>query len=278
MWLPSNMNKNAVLLENHICLAAENIVRSICNPTLAPVGITFFDYIRVYDNGECWLLSNDNRITQYLFEKKIPIIAPAQQEIITNKFWYFVLPMNGYQKPVHEVKAYFNLAHFINLVERYHGYVEMFCFGTLSTNEGILNFYLNNMDFLEKFKLFFMEKISALVKQCEKNRILLPANMLPPFKGTSCSEKAIDKKIKNNNPILTNIVPQVTLTKKQEDCLSLIIRGKTVKEIAKFFNLSPRTIDSHINALKSKLNCKYKSDIIEKVINIGLVKDSLKWL
>jgi DNA-binding CsgD family transcriptional regulator len=61
------------------------------------------------------------------------------------------------------------------------------------------------------------------------------------------------------------------LTEKQEYCLFLLIRGKTVKEIAKVLSISPRTVESHIEALKIKLRCRSKSEIIEKAIMSGFL-------
>lgn len=59
------------------------------------------------------------------------------------------------------------------------------------------------------------------------------------------------------------------LTEKQENCLFLLLRGRSYKEIAKILAVSPRTIESHIDALKNKLNCYSRADIIEKAINQG---------
>lgn len=70
---------------------------------------------------------------------------------------------------------------------------------------------------------------------------------------------------------LTQISNPFDLTEKQENCLFFLIRGKTIKEIAKIFNVSPRTIESHLAAIKVKLNCISKSDVIEKIINSGLI-------
>lgn len=84
----------------------------------------------------------------------------------------------------------------------------------------------------------------------------------------------IDSKIhgKAQSPICYELLNQHTsfnLTEKQECCLFLMIRGKTAKEIAKILNLSHRTIEGHIDALKYKLNCQRKSEIIEKMLDNG---------
>lgn len=61
------------------------------------------------------------------------------------------------------------------------------------------------------------------------------------------------------------------LTEKQENCLFLLIRGKTLKEIAKILGISYRTVECHVDAIKIKLNCHRKSEIIEKAIDSGFL-------
>ena len=71
--------------------------------------------------------------------------------------------------------------------------------------------------------------------------------------------------------ILDNNHSPLTLTEKQENCLFLLIRGKSIKEIAKILRVSPRTIECHMDALKRKLNCQNKSDLIEQAIDSGFL-------
>ena len=44
-----------------------------------------------------------------------------------------------------------------------------------------------------------------------------------------------------------------------------MIRGKTAKEIAVILNLSPRTIEHHIENIKIKTNSDSKSELIDKM-------------
>ena len=58
-----------------------------------------------------------------------------------------------------------------------------------------------------------------------------------------------------------------TLTSRQEECLFLIARGKSIKEISGIMNISARTVEDHIATLKVKLDSTTKSQMIEKAIN-----------
>jgi DNA-binding CsgD family transcriptional regulator len=84
--------------------------------------------------------------------------------------------------------------------------------------------------------------------------------------------RAVDNKFHNRNLKATTyfLTPPPTpkkLTEKQESCLFLMIRGKTAKEIAKILQVSPRTIECHIEAIKSRLDCQTRSEIIGKAID-----------
>lgn len=86
----------------------------------------------------------------------------------------------------------------------------------------------------------------------------------------------LDNKLlgKNTKPVsytLSDSHCPLPLTEKQENCIFLLIRGKTVKEIAKILGISPRTVESHLEAVKNKLNCQNKSEIIEKAIDSGFL-------
>lgn len=65
--------------------------------------------------------------------------------------------------------------------------------------------------------------------------------------------------------------PYLSLTLRQEECLFFTLKGKTSKEIAKLLKCSHRTIEAHIEAIKVKLNCKTKKQLMEAAINYGLI-------
>lgn len=56
------------------------------------------------------------------------------------------------------------------------------------------------------------------------------------------------------------------LTKREKECIYYLIRGKTAREISQYLKLSPRTVESHIQNLKHKLNVSTKSELIDKII------------
>lgn len=60
------------------------------------------------------------------------------------------------------------------------------------------------------------------------------------------------------------------LSQRHLDCLRLLARGKKTKDIAYALKLSPRTVDHYIEAVKLRLNCDSRSQLIEAAWDLGL--------
>lgn len=58
-----------------------------------------------------------------------------------------------------------------------------------------------------------------------------------------------------------------SLSPRQIDCLYFLVRGFTVKEIAKQISLSPRTVEHYLETIKDKFGCKKRPEIIDKIMS-----------
>lgn len=88
---------------------------------------------------------------------------------------------------------------------------------------------------------------------------------------TKLTDKFGGKKLQPSSYILSQTSKPFQLTGQQENCLFLLIRAKTSKEIAKILRISYRTVEAHIAAIKHTLNCQNKSELIEKSIDQGFL-------
>jgi DNA-binding CsgD family transcriptional regulator len=59
------------------------------------------------------------------------------------------------------------------------------------------------------------------------------------------------------------------LTKRELECIQLIMRGRTAKEMADVLGLSPRTVEFYINNIKSKIGCSKKSKIVDYILGLS---------
>jgi len=59
------------------------------------------------------------------------------------------------------------------------------------------------------------------------------------------------------------------LSSRECECVFLLIRGKSAKEIGALLSLSKRTIESYIENIKNKMDCKNKAEILVKAVLNG---------
>lgn len=62
------------------------------------------------------------------------------------------------------------------------------------------------------------------------------------------------------------------LTQRQSECLYHLIKGMTIKMIAKKLNLSPKTVEHYLRTVKSKLACNNRADLITKGLQLPYIQ------
>jgi DNA-binding NarL/FixJ family response regulator len=60
----------------------------------------------------------------------------------------------------------------------------------------------------------------------------------------------------------------IRLTNRQMECIHLLMKGMTAKDIANELHLSFRTVESYLANIKNRLKCKNKTELIIKLARI----------
>lgn len=63
---------------------------------------------------------------------------------------------------------------------------------------------------------------------------------------------------------------KINLTHREKECLYWLCAGKSAKEIARIFNISPRTVEIHIDHLRIKTKSRTKFELISKMFKVGV--------
>jgi DNA-binding CsgD family transcriptional regulator len=74
------------------------------------------------------------------------------------------------------------------------------------------------------------------------------------------------KKVNFNSCKCEHIIKKYRLSRRESQCLDLILQSKIAKQISKELGLSQRTVERYIETLKSKLDCRTKTDVVIKVL------------
>jgi DNA-binding CsgD family transcriptional regulator len=141
-------------------------------------------------------------------------------------------------------------------IQRIRGFLQ-------ATQIGKRNLHMTENPFFSKEE---MDGIKFLALGKSINEISKDLDVSPYLIDTSLQN------LKGLNKKETNIVPsslQASLSSRQQECLFLLTRGKTAKQTARILGINHRTVQTHIDLLKSKLNCHTKEQLIEKAFDSG---------
>lgn len=73
-----------------------------------------------------------------------------------------------------------------------------------------------------------------------------------------------------NKYYLGESFPGMYLTQREHDCLLALLRGRTVRQVAAYLDLSPRTVEYYVKNMKGKLNCHSRSELLELALRTEL--------
>ncbi len=255
-------------------------VSQICAPLLN-LNITFFSYTKIYKDGSRIDINNSPIAAKNYYENERYMKAVMESDpfAITDKFLLWsIFPED---KAIKTCRDYFNIDYGITIVDKYEDFCELSHFATTRNNYSIVNFYLNNLDILKTFIIYFKDKAQDLIRKFETNKIKIISNendnkekenrLYPNLNIVSSSlKKEFLNSLEINKFFLINNNNEIYLTKRETECLHWCVLGKSASEIAILLNISPRTVESHLSTVKLKLNCTKQSQLVRSYHRIGI--------
>jgi DNA-binding CsgD family transcriptional regulator len=252
-------------------------INSICAPLKDYFGINYFGYWRVFNDGRYILVSN-NRCFQeviacYDFCFRSEYFSEMTQYLYKKELYKKMWPNNvkdGAIKILQENGLYNGF----NIIREKEETIETYFFATDKARPLIKEFYLNNSAVLEEFISYFHKMGYDLCDPSDvrKQGISPYLRKTYPyieniFEGVNLWEK---KKLEFNlliNSKLQEEIKEVTrrnyLSPREFQCLTHISTGKTAKEIALILNISPRTVETHVDKIRLKTTCNTQKEIIQ---------------
>ncbi|MCK4608139.1 MAG: helix-turn-helix transcriptional regulator [Gammaproteobacteria bacterium] len=279
------MSKQTELIvpNNHIALTSVNDVASICQPLFQHTDINVVWYARYYPDDTVTILCSHEGFHKCMLGDMSDIIADWKTlEDITSaspKLWDS--PSNQYSWLVEDVSLSdmlynyanrFNMRSGLEITEKLKDCYEVFWFdSTLNTN--LNSFYFSNIPLLENFILYFREQATHIINKSEKQKIIVPNRRIEYATFMQQTAETINC---NNSNIIT-LHNQLTLKQyplphnrktfnlspKEFNCLHYLARGYSQKEIGRTCGISDRTVESHLDKIKGKLNIHNKKELIE---------------
>lgn len=244
-------------------------------PLLNQFNITWFGYVRLFPDGSRFIINNKKGwLREYL---RNDLQNDCQQTMnldinhqASGKTIYYSLWSCLKNTKVFDFFYEDNIYNGLYVYRKRKEGSEVFSFATSRNNVSANDFYMNNIEFLNCFIYLFKDKFSSIINNINQNTIISTAaspnhyKIEKPLFSTLIQDQLpffYDKtEIKR---LYFNVQPDIYATKQECLCLDLLSKGLTEKETAAVLNLSVRTVESYLNNLKNKLNCKYKSRLLE---------------
>jgi len=263
------MDSEQILLpKTDIMRESASEIGQICH-VLQKFGINFFSHTRVYDDGSFIDMSNNAAMLDYFYYKTdvykhyTPDVSP---ELIRNG--YFLCSTIPDNKSIIACKEDLNIHNIVVLQERCGDHYQVWNFGSSPDHTNINHFYLNNIDILKSFIYLFKDKARLLIKRFEQDKIVRPKLE----KDTLEEELTINREqfYKQIDIDRFFIDAKTYLTTREAECLYWLAKGKSANETAIILACSTRTIETHINHAKSKLNCYKQTCLVRAAFTLGI--------
>jgi DNA-binding CsgD family transcriptional regulator len=71
---------------------------------------------------------------------------------------------------------------------------------------------------------------------------------------------------------LGNKYGKLYFTKREAECMVLLLKGKTINSVATILELSPRTVEYYIKNMKTKVGCRTKFELIDLIYASEFIK------
>lgn len=271
-------------LKQHFSLTSSQLVAEICNAPLVNLGVTYFNYLKIYKDGSRDLLTNNPQWIEHFYKNALYKSSGALDiEYFLPKGYFLWSELNNEDPVYAQGRENFNIDNGLSIVMKQKDATILYIFASTRENHKINNFYSRNIDLFKRFILYFNDKGSDLIKASEKNRIILPDNQIvPSAKARSpifSEKKRIDffKKTEIERFFISEKDDSVYLTRREAECVAYMLYGSTAKQTAKSLNISYRTVESYINQAKEKLELSSKEELIEFLYGSGVHDVIIDW-
>lgn len=243
-------------------------IQEICRP-LKHKGLTNFMHDITYGHGEISMLMNDENVFQYYYQNKIPMLCTDESgRTLSNGIYLnktlesthqecaILMPLlqkvgkqfgqNFGRQSIHIVVREENCQHLYSL------------FFDLQEHE-FLHWVVNNGKYLEDVLANYNRNAKDLIleAQAKENRIVLPN-----FSDLGFTIKPNLTKTDRFTLWHKELMMPIHLSAQQSRCLTLLLQGKSAKEIALEMNLSYRTVEHYFEKIRKMLGCSSNKELI----------------
>lgn len=258
-------------LASHPSLSHTQEINDLCKP-LSLFNISTFANARINKNGEFSSLNNNPEFMLHYLDKKYhcaDISAKEQLSDIGSYLMWDMATCRGDTEAMLTDAAAFNYRHIFTVIEKNAAHTDFYHFGTHIDNTSMNQWYLNNLDKLRLFIDYFKSKVSQSQELSAAHNFTFPVNQPERCQIDSESNTVRSEEERQFlNQISLHHDTQKPLSIRQYQCIELLLKGYSSKKIAAQLNISCRTVEDHLTAIKSKFKAQNKAELILKAAGL----------
>ena len=250
-------------IEKHVSIEICSNVSDICKIFFGhrKFKIEHLNYIQKHDDGTIFYLCGNPFWLLHYYKNLYPCIGAFEQEEGLSSCRYILWDDLKKDDPILEdSKELLNMEHGITIVDKFPGGIGFYNLSKRSNCGNVLSEFVNHLEDLNQFVSFFKEKSKHLVKISYENRFVIPKagdQALEIYSNTkklkvACKNK---KQREGKRTYLGADFFNTYFTTKELECVEWYVQGKNALEISEIMKISKRTVETHIENVKAKLNC-----------------------
>jgi LuxR family quorum-sensing system transcriptional regulator SolR len=243
------------------------------------IGVTYFSHTRIFDDGSRFDLNNNPVMIEQFYFNKDEIYKAYAPEVNPRTVETDIVCLDSFHnnKAAEFLRECYGIDHMIVKIDKHDGYCDSWNFGTSRNNHGFYATFFRNQEMIKLFIEFYLSKAEDIIEACSKDRIIVVSDSAPstndiimPGADARVCDEVHSALLAQINKLKIGSCEH--LTKTEIRCCQLLLEGMSRKEIANILCKSPRTIDTHIQNIRQKLNCSTKAQMMSVLRSMGFIR------
>lgn len=267
-------NDNLSALKFNQCIAEK--VDLVCQPLFQRFGITHFGHIKIFNNKTMFRVANNQAWTQKYFEREFYNDETLYDMSDLSEEKSRLLLLSGDPQGEHQkiLCKDFDIWNALAIYNKFNEYGDFWFFGTSPQNSEAVNFYINKLDILKEFILYFKYKLHEEFSNINSDQLIY--SKIKEKSNLNDERERIKYFFKTLDIKSYKINDSLSISPKEFESLFFLVQGKTSKEIARLTGMSSRTIEGYLTILRKKTNCHKKTQLIDLFLSNSTFRYLLK--